>query len=365
MNKSRCLAPDKIGFASGIALLGALTGCTTYVDQPRSQGGYYQEPPPVREVYVPPPSVRVESPAVSAEVMIRTEDDFYEPLSPYGRWAAVGSYRRCWIPGRVEANWRPYSNGNWQRTEAGWYWASDEPWAWACYHYGWWFYDPVQAWIWVPGIEWAPAWVSWRFGGGYCGWAPLTPHGVIVAPSSFVFVEVGHFHQPVRPSNVIVNNTAIINKTTIVNNNIRQETRTIAGSPQKVMFNEGPGLAPIQKASGKIISAVPIDEAVRQTPVPRTVSRKATEPSGKEKAPVATEQTKPTQERPPASVTPQPPKKSVPPDQGHPPSKDRLAPAPAQPQSPQTPFGKPQGPPKGKGKKHGKGQAKDPATGNL
>ena len=120
----------------GTALLGALTSCTTYVDPPRSQGGYYQQPPPPREVYVAPPAVQVEVSAGPAEVTIRSENDFYEPLNPYGRWEVVGGYGRCWIPGRVEANWRPYCNGHWERTDAGWYWASEEPWAWATYHYG-------------------------------------------------------------------------------------------------------------------------------------------------------------------------------------------------------------------------------------
>jgi len=291
---------------------------------------------------------------VSTSVAIRAQADFYEPLTPHGVWIDVGAYGRCWRPAHVAVGWRPYCYGSWVWTDCGWYWASDEPWAWACYHYGWWFYDPVQAWIWVPGIEWAPAWVSWRFGGGYCGWAPLAPRGVIVAPSSFVFVAVGRFHQPVRPGTVIVNNTAVINKTTIINSNIRQETRTIAGSPQKVLFNEGPGLEPIQKASGKTIAAVPIDEALRQTPVPRTLTRQTTEPAGKDKAPVAPEQTKPAPERPPDGVTPQPPKKSVPPDQGQPPPKDGVAPPPSQPQAPP---GKPQGPPKGNNQ--GKSPTKD------
>ena len=303
---------------------------------------------------------------VSTSVAIRAQADFYEPLTPHGVWIDVASYGRCWRPAHVVMGWRPYCYGSWVWTDCGWYWASDEPWAWACYHYGWWFYDPVQAWIWVPGIEWAPAWVSWRFGGGYCGWAPLAPRGVIVAPSSFVFVEAGRFHEPVRPGNVIVNNTANINKTTVVNSPVRQETRTIAGSPQKVMFNEGPGLAPIQKASGKTISVVPINEAVRQTPVPRAVTRKAAEPAGKDKVPAAPEQPKPTPERPPAGVNPppskdnvapvpsqptQPPHNQGPPNRRHPPSKGRVAPVPSQPSQPppQAPPDRPAGPPKEKG----------------
>ena len=49
---------------------------------------------------------------------IRTESDFYEPLSPYGRWEVVGSFGRCWIPAGVDAEWSPYSNGYWQQSDA-------------------------------------------------------------------------------------------------------------------------------------------------------------------------------------------------------------------------------------------------------
>jgi hypothetical protein len=146
---------------------------------------------------------------VSGSVAIHAKTDFYAPLAPHGTWIEVGSYGPCWRPAHVAVGWRPYCAGHWAWTDCGWYWVSAEPWAWACYHYGWWVYDPVHAWIWVPGIEWAPAWVSWRFGGGYCGWAPLPPLGVVVAPSLFVFVEAHRFHEPIRPGTVIVNNTTI------------------------------------------------------------------------------------------------------------------------------------------------------------
>jgi hypothetical protein len=79
-------------------------------------------------VHVQPPSVQVEASVGSVGVSIRTGIDYYGPLSPYGRWEVVGNYGRCWVPGRLEANWRPYCNGNRQRADAGWYWASDETW---------------------------------------------------------------------------------------------------------------------------------------------------------------------------------------------------------------------------------------------
>jgi hypothetical protein len=163
MNEPRQTATRTIGFLVGTALLGTLAGCASYVDQPSARGGYYQEVPAPREVvYVQPPAVQVEASGGSVGVSIHSESDFYGPLTPYGRWEVVGSYGRCWIPGRVDADWRPYSEGYWQRTDSGWYWVSDEPWAWATYHYGCWDLSPQYGWYWVPQTQWAPAWVSWH-----------------------------------------------------------------------------------------------------------------------------------------------------------------------------------------------------------
>jgi len=176
-------------------------------------------------------------------VQIRAQSDFYAPLTPYGRWEVVGSYGRCWIPGRVEAGWRPYCNGYWQRTDAGWYWTSDEPWAWATYHYGRWDLSAQFGWYWVPQTRWAPAWVSWHSGGGYIGWAPLYPSGVrVISPQAYVFVEERHFMEPVRSSTVVVNNTTIINRTVI---------------------NKGPAIAVVEKASGRKVQALPVQELRR------------------------------------------------------------------------------------------------------
>src|SRR5438034_6737467 len=141
---------------SGVGLLSAfiagLAGCTTYVEQSVPPvvsvppPPVYVEPP---RVYVAPPPVYVTPPAGAPLVGIRTEADFYEPLSPYGRWEVIVPYGRCWIPSRLDAPWRPYCNGHWERTELGWYWASEEPWAWATYHYGRWDFSPQLGWYWV------------------------------------------------------------------------------------------------------------------------------------------------------------------------------------------------------------------------
>ena len=210
---------------------------------------------------------------VSASVNIHATADFYTPLAPAGVWVDVGSYGRCWHPSGVAVGWRPYCEGEWVWTDCGWYWESDEPWAWACYHYGWWVMDPVYGWIWVPGIEWAPAWVSWRVGDGYIGWAPLAPHGVSVSVSApaFVFVKADHFEGHIRPSNVIINNTTVFAHTKVMNN-MKQESRSFGGGKaQKVMVNEGPGAAVVQKATGKRLQARSIREVAGRTRLPSSL----------------------------------------------------------------------------------------------
>ncbi len=99
---------------------------------------------------------------------------FYESLAPYGDWVEMPDYGWSWSP-RVERGWRPYTRGQWVMTDDGWFWDSDEHFGWAAYHYGRWVNDQNYGWFWVPGTEWAPAWVSWRHGNGYTGWAPLPP----------------------------------------------------------------------------------------------------------------------------------------------------------------------------------------------
>jgi len=130
---------------------------------------------------------------------------FYSSLSPYGEWISVGADLYGWRPQRVAADWRPYTYGRWVWTDDGWYWASDEPWGWAAYHYGRWYYDDYYGWVWIPGYDWAPAWVEWRYGGDYIGWAPLSPYAVFsvsfgihyrthwVTPNSWwSFTDCGH-----------------------------------------------------------------------------------------------------------------------------------------------------------------------------
>ena len=104
-----------------------------------------------------------------------TTQIFYDELSPYGDWVHNREYGYVWIP-QAGRSFYPYaSNGRWIYTNYGWTWLSDYPWGWAAFHYGRWDYDPQYGWFWFPGDEWAPAWVVWRQGDGYFGWAPMSP----------------------------------------------------------------------------------------------------------------------------------------------------------------------------------------------
>ena len=161
---------------------------------------------------------------------------FYDELQPYGTWMDHGQHGYVWIP-RVEPGFTPYAtSGHWIYTEYGNTWVSDYEWGWAPFHYGRWAYDDFYGWIWVPDTEWAPAWVAWRNGGGYYGWAPLMPgismhmafHYYNRIPHhywSFVphrYITYRHVYRHCVPRPRVVN---IINNTTIVTHNYTDNRR--------------------------------------------------------------------------------------------------------------------------------------------
>jgi hypothetical protein len=168
---------------------------------------------------------------------------FYNDLSPYGTWVSLEGYGWCWQPQTVVIShgWRPYCDGgHWVYSDVGWCWQSDYSWGWAPFHYGRWYMHPRCGWVWTPDRVWGPAWVTWRTGGDYCGWAPLPPraefdvrlgwrfNGVSVGANfdfglgigAFAFIGFGDFcghdlrSRCLPPARV----TAIYRQTTIINN---------------------------------------------------------------------------------------------------------------------------------------------------
>ncbi|WP_373494182.1 DUF6600 domain-containing protein [Aquiflexum sp.] len=157
---------------------------------------------------------------------------FYNELSPFGDWVMDPVHGYVWVP-YVDQGFQPYAtNGYWAMTNFGNTWVSDYSWGWAPFHYGRWFFSNFYGWSWIPGYDWGPAWVSWRTGGGYYGWAPLGPgfgiNASFYAPAShWVFLprrrfRHRHFHRYFVPHYNIMNvynSTTIINKTYVHNNN--------------------------------------------------------------------------------------------------------------------------------------------------
>jgi hypothetical protein len=167
-------------------------------------------------------------------------DFFYDNLGSDGSWVEVADYGYCWQPSVAGSNssWRPYSDGYWAYTDVGWTWVSNEDFGWATYHYGRWARLRDRGWFWVPGREWGPAWVSWRTGGDYVGWAPLPPRGggeadydsrpisgqvdveFDIGPASYNFVDVRYIGEPVLRERIFEPNLNVtyISKTVNVTN---------------------------------------------------------------------------------------------------------------------------------------------------
>ncbi|MEB2782584.1 DUF6600 domain-containing protein [Algoriphagus sp. C2-6-M1] len=158
---------------------------------------------------------------------------FYDELMPYGDWVKDGRHGYVWLPA-VYDDFHPYgTNGHWVMTNYGNTWVSDYDWGWATFHYGrWYFDDNYQSWAWIPDYDWGPAWVDWRTGGGYYGWAPMGPgfsinfrvnipsnYWIFVPQRRFAYVNVYNYHVPHARRVKIYNNTTIINNTVVYNNN--------------------------------------------------------------------------------------------------------------------------------------------------
>jgi hypothetical protein len=165
---------------------------------------------------------------------------FYNELAPYGRWTNSRQYGSVWTP-YAEQGFQPYStNGYWAMTEYGNTWVSDYEWGWAPFHYGRWSFDDYLGWFWIPGYEWGPAWVNWRSGGDYYGWAPLGPGmniNVSINIPSFWWVFVPqryitdrYWHRYSAPPR---NVTQIYNHTTIINNYYTSNNRNYAYGPRR------------------------------------------------------------------------------------------------------------------------------------
>ncbi len=223
----------------------------------------------------PPPPPPPPAPEVSYQ-------SFYDALSPYGQWIDNPQYGYVWMP-NVGPDFKPYaSNGNWVYTDGGWTWASNYPWGWATFHYGRWFYEDGYGWMWIPGNEWAPAWVSWRQSPDYFGWAPLGPSvsinvavggGYNPPPHYWSFVpqqyvtspHVNNYYVSEQQNVTIINNTTVIHNTTIVNNTVNNTTivnNNVTNNHVTVNnYAGGPDPAQVSRVTGTPLRPVALRES--------------------------------------------------------------------------------------------------------
>ena len=180
---------------------------------------------------------------------VQAQDDdislqtFYDELSPYGTWIQDSQYGYVWRPDVDQQDFRPYySDGRWVMTEYGNTWVSDYEWGWAPFHYGRWVNNRYNDWVWIPDTTWGPAWVSWRSGGGYYGWAPLGPGinininlggGYRIPNSWWVFVPQRNIYYDRFPSYRSYRNVTIINNTTIINYTGQRNRNTYFTGPRR------------------------------------------------------------------------------------------------------------------------------------
>ena len=239
------------------------------------------QPAPVVAAPVTPPGL-VAQPAFSPDAAY-----FYQELSPYGRWILSEDNQWYWQPTVAVArpDWRPYwDSGHWVYTDQGWYWASDYPWGWAAFHYGRWHLHPHHGWIWFPDRAWAPAWVVWRGGGEYCGWAPLPPHAEFDVAGGFIFhgrhvdvgfdfgLDWGHFSfvytrelgdPPRRHFRRDDDVRTVFKQTTIINN---YSVRPGGRDRDTPVFNRGIDPERVAAGRGHAVETVRIED--QRTPMP-------------------------------------------------------------------------------------------------
>jgi hypothetical protein len=238
------------------------------------------------------PMVVTQPVVVSQPVVVNQPVYFYNELSPYGSWIHVDN-EWCWQPTMVIVNsgWRPYwDGGRWAYTDAGWCWTSDYSWGNIAFHYGRWNMHPRRGWVWYPGHEWAPAWVTWRSGGDHCGWAPLPPHSHFDRASGHYFYrgqrveasfsfglsfnhfnfaytrELGernrHSFHDEREVRNIYNRTTVINNYTIVKGSGRNEDRIV---------NRGIEPRQVSERGGKPVETLRLRERSTDANVPAKI----------------------------------------------------------------------------------------------
>jgi uncharacterized protein DUF6600 len=185
--------------------------------------------------------------------------DFHPALDSHGTWTDDPTYGTVWVPNAAEvgADFVPYvSGGHWVYGD-DYLWVSDYDWGWAPFHYGRWVNVAPRGWVWIPGRAYAPAWVEWRTGDAYVGWAPAPPlfawrAGIAVAlgfaapRAPFVFCRHADLFSS-RAAGVVIVGPRVFE--------IERRTRLYAGPRDREHFGHGPPLEALHIPRERIVRA--------------------------------------------------------------------------------------------------------------
>src|SRR5213595_1627376 len=199
-------------------------------------------------------------------------DFIYDNLSG-GNWIEAEGYGYGWQPDVAvsDPNWRPYADGYWAYTDYGWTWISYEDFGWATYHYGRWANLADYGWVWFAGsdLDWGPAWVSWRTGGDYIGWAPLPPRGpgivyegqpigarvdieFDIGPAYYNFIDARFIGEPVLRDRIFAPSQNV----TYIDQTVNATNITVQNN---VVYNYGPDYNALSARSSRPIQRLTIE----------------------------------------------------------------------------------------------------------
>lgn len=180
---------------------------------------------------------------------------FYDALADDGDWVLIEPYGWVFRPHVNFVAWHPYQSGFWAPSDIyGWTWISAEPFGWATDHYGRWLYDQFEGWVWVPGLDWGPAWVSWSSDNDVVGWAPLPPSG-----GNWNGVPGGpYLYAPMSQLPSTDLSSHVVKAAQLGAEAARLEHVDNPGEHDGVRFNRGPKMEDVARAMGRPLSPVKI-----------------------------------------------------------------------------------------------------------
>lgn len=209
--------------------------------------------------------------------------DFRQTLDPYGQWVDNPNYGTAWTPDATQVgnDFAPYdSAGSWDYVSNDYTWISDYAWGWVCFHYGRWAFAGSR-WLWIPGRQYAGAWVDWRVGDdGMLGWSPLPPawgwaggtaYGLgFPSPEPWSFVTLGDVFAPGPLAHVTYGNAAV--PLLARSHPYLHAQPTASGQPlaQAIMHGPPPSLLGIDLSHVQLAALGPSELRARQLAHPST-----------------------------------------------------------------------------------------------